>query len=398
MLSAIDPRLMHHGEQVAWITRKIVEQGHLEYRFNMQILFLLSLLHDMGAYRTEETNDILQFEAVNVRNHALYGYLFLKYLSPLKKSAEAIRYHHTPYKMLEQSGSAWSEYAALIFFADRADILLMTGNPDFSKLAPLVPDTLSAEYYTLFSQINAGCSIENAVASGTYLADIDRWTEQLDFTPEEAFQLLEMMIFLLDFHSPATVTHTINTAAFAVSLGKRTGCSRTELNELFTAGLLHDIGKFGIPVEILEFPGKLDRKQTEIMQTHVVKTEKLIRGIVQDKIVDIAVRHHEKLDGTGYPRKLTSSDLTLQQRILAVADILSALTGTRSYKTPFSKEKTLRILESMTASGGLDASVTGAVSGDYDTIMKEIGTGQQELIAISRHIREEFTELSSDPE
>ena len=100
------------------------------------------------------------------------------------------------------------------------------------------------------------------------------------------------------------------------------------------------------------------------MKTHVEKTAAILNGWVSEEICDIALRHHEKLDGSGYPDGLTLQQLTLPQRILAVADIFSALTGERSYKQAYPLERSCRILAEMRDAGQLDPQVVNAVLDD----------------------------------
>lgn len=100
------------------------------------------------------------------------------------------------------------------------------------------------------------------------------------------------------------------------------------------------------------------------MKTHVEKTAVILNGWVSQKICDIALRHHEKLNGTGYPAQLSAEQLTLPQRILAVADIFSALTGERSYKQAYTLERSCRILAEMRDVGQLDAQVVNALTHD----------------------------------
>ncbi len=397
MLAVIDPRLINHGERVAWLTRKIVEAGNLQSRFDMGKLFLLSLMHDIGAYKTEEIDRIFEFELSDVCSHSLYGYLFMKIMTPLGESAEAIRYHHMPYKKIKATGSPMGEYAALIAFADRTDIAMLAAGTDFDKkkLATLVPDRLSPEYYEIFLYSDAHGELEQCIFSGSFLSDIEQWTQKLDFPAEQAFQFLRMMIYLMDFRSPVTVTHTINTSALAVAIGRRMKCSSRELDELFTAALLHDIGKLAVPVNILESSSGLDNGQAAVMRMHVVKTDEMIRGIVDDKLADIAVRHHEKLDGSGYPDHLTGADLTLQQRIMAVADILSALSGNRSYKEAFPKEKTTGIIASMARNGKLDQNITTVTENNYDEIMQEMDRERSPLVAAFGQIEQEYARLAA---
>lgn len=94
----------------------------------------------------------------------------------------------------------------------------------------------------------------------------------------------------------------------------------------------------------------------------------MCRGIVGEKIADIAFRHHEALDGSGYPHGLSGNDLSVQQRVLAVADIFSALSDARTYKTEFSKEQTIEILEAMSRNNKIDREIVSTCKTNYDEI------------------------------
>ena len=98
------------------------------------------------------------------------------------------------------------------------------------------------------------------------------------------------------------------------------------------------------------------------------------------RVRDIALRHHEKLDGSGYPRGLNAESLDMPQRIVAVADIISALTGTRSYKDAFSKEKTVSILEDMAEKGLVDSVIVSMFVENYDTIMGAVRQRSQPIL------------------
>jgi len=134
--------------------------------------------------------------------------------------------------------------------------------------------------------------------------------------------------------------------------------------------LLHDIGKIAIPLSILESPRRLDDKEMRIMKAHVIITEKILEGIVEEGIFKVAVRHHEKLDGTGYPYGVGAENLNMIEQIAAVADILSALRGKRSYKDEMPKEKIISILSGDAEAGKLNKKIVDSVVTRYDDIME----------------------------
>ena len=125
------------------------------------------------------------------------------------------------------------------------------------------------------------------------------------------------------------------------------------------------------------------------MKTHVEHTEELIGGVVSQEICRLSVRHHEKLDGSGYPRALTAEQLTQPQRIVAVADIVSALGTRRSYKEPFPKERTLAIIADMQKSQ-LDYELCQCVIEQYDAIMEQTNTSRNEVINKYLAMQKEF--------
>ncbi|MDY5526272.1 MULTISPECIES: HD-GYP domain-containing protein [Eisenbergiella] len=112
------------------------------------------------------------------------------------------------------------------------------------------------------------------------------------------------------------------------------------------------------------------------MRTHVELTGLILGPDVEEKIRKIAMRHHEKLDDSGYPLGLTAMVLSLEERIVAVADIVSALAGTRSYKEAFSRERIVGIIGKMKEDGLIDGSIVDVMTDNFDDIM-----GKQECVA-----------------
>lgn len=188
------------------------------------------------------------------------------------------------------------------------------------------------------------------------------------------------------------MTHTINTVSLSLNIARRFGLDERTQEDIYLGALLHDVGKIAIPMSILESPGKLSDDEMTIMRTHVAETEALIKDIVPDNICQIAVRHHEKLDGSGYPHGLKADQLSFPQRIVAVADIVSALSNRRSYKEPFPEEKTVAVLRGM-AGRLLDVPICQYVSDNYAAIMESTEPERAAVIAQYRSIMEEYDQL-----
>jgi len=129
-----------------------------------------------------------------------------------------------------------------------------------------------------------------------------------------------------------TYQHCLNVALLSISTGISLGLSEQMLYDLGMAGLLHDIGKMFIPVEILNKPGKLTNEELEIMKTHPTNAVNQLKNLVPYSILAGIESHHEKLDGTGYPYGLTDKNIHYYGKVLAVCDVYDALTSDRSYR------------------------------------------------------------------
>ena len=395
-LNRVDPRLVDHGERVAYLVYKMLQA---EGESTPQVLrdsSLAALFHDVGAYKTEEIDRMAQFETGDTWEHSVYGYLFLRYMSPLKDYAPSILLHHVPYFRLRDLDVRHKKLTGLIHLADRLDVLLQVERRAFPEdfwerarrdecFSPLAID--------LMYRAMKLWDIAGLMDSGAYRTELSELLVKVPFTREEIDVYLRMLVFAIDFRSHHTDTHTITTESASVEIATLLGALPDEIMLVRYGALLHDLGKIAIPVEILEFPGKLSPQAMTVMRTHVEITGNILGDEIDSEIVQIALRHHEKLDGSGYPLGLTGDVLTSAQRIVAVADVLSALHGTRSYKAAFGKEKIRTILGEMKRDNKLCPQVVDLVCGYYDEIMGNVAENCTAVLDMYNHIQEEYEEL-----
>ncbi len=372
MLLKINPILGEECWRTAFITASIARGGFHDGRLNFKNATLLALLHLAGDYRFygEDIQAAENQTEEEKRRNYLYTYYYIRAMTPLEEDAKFALFSDAAYRPNVAEKVYQLEYASLIFAAKRLDILIkLTGgrytDEDFRRIGL---STFNPDYIQRFKAADADHSISYSLLNGTYKAALEKDLLSLSFTAEETRLLSKLMVFIMDCKSTYTVTHTIHTAYYAVILGALMGCTEAEQNELFTGGLLHDLGKMAIPNTILESTGQLSAQEYAVMKTHVEETEWILSGIVPEKLCKLAVRHHEKLDGSGYPRGLTANDLTLQERIISCADIFSALVDERSYKVTLSKDKIVSIFSDMLAKHQLDERVTRRLFERYEQI------------------------------
>lgn len=137
-----------------------------------------------------------------------------------------------------------------------------------------------------------------------------------------------------DYEDKEVYFHSLETCIYSVIVGRSLGYSKDELRKLATGALLHDIGKINIPKEVLFKPGQLDKDEFEIMKKHSFIGGEMLKslGIWDEEVVNIALHHHEKLDGSGYPFGINAMQIGEMTRIVSVADIYDALTTNRVYR------------------------------------------------------------------
>jgi len=147
---------------------------------------------------------------------------------------------------------------------------------------------------------------------------------------------------VLDMRDHATEEHTRRVVELTVALASRMGIPDSDLGHIRRGALMHDIGKMGIPDAVLQKQDVLSDAEKKIMQTHPEKARQLLSQIdYLTPAMDIPYCHHEKWDGTGYPRKLIGDEIPLAARIFAVVDVFDALTSDRPYRKAWTKEEAL---------------------------------------------------------
>lgn len=185
-------------------------------------------------------------------------------------------------------------------------------------------------------------------------------------------------IFLLakaaEYRDPETGAHILRMAHYAQLIGARLGLPDEALEMLLEAAPMHDVGKVGIPDLVLLKPGKLDAAEFAVMKRHSLIGWKILQGhSVGNKMLhmaaQIALTHHEKFDGTGYPNGLVGEAIPLEGRIVAVADVFDALTSTRPYKPAWDLERAAAYLRE---NEGLhfDPACVAAFFGAWDEVLE----------------------------
>ncbi len=214
---------------------------------------------------------------------------------------------------------------------------LSLGALDFIK-KPFVPEVLLIRVrHTIdLIRLQADLSTEVERKTAELLAEHER-NERM------SMQIVKTLASAIDAKDTYTNGHSARVAFYSREIARRAGFTEQELEEIYMMGLLHDVGKIGVPDVIINKPAKLTAEEYDTIKTHPVMGARILKNITEfPKLVTGARWHHERYDGTGYPDGLTGEDIPKEARIIAVADAYDAMTSRRSYRDVLPQDKVRR--------------------------------------------------------
>ncbi len=221
-------------------------------------------------------------------------------------------------------------------------------------------------------------------------AEVAKRTEQLRRAFEQIKAASLDTIYRLsraaEYKDEDTGAHILRMSNYSAAVARQMGQDKVTVEAILYAAPMHDVGKIGIPDRILLKPGKLDPEEWEMMKQHTVIGGRILEGSDADFIKlakVIACTHHERWDGSGYPRGLKGVEIPLAGRIVAIADVFDALMSKRPYKEPFSQEKSFTIIKESRGSH-FDPDVVDAFFAVQDEILsiKERYKDQHESLLV----------------
>lgn len=378
ILNTNNPMLYRHTEKVAYIYMKLL-QAYNYSEEEIISLVTIAILHDIGAYKILSENEtganLYRFDVENPHEHSVYGYLFIRNFGPvqLQKYASVVLYHHFKYRDFDKIDKEYMKESQLLHLADRISIIIDKKEIiDFDKLENLKNTFFNPEYVNLFIKLEQEEKISDNILNGNYYNEVYALLKRAIINNKYLDDVLNMIVSIIDLKSKYTMYHNITVASIAREIAVLSGMDLETVKKIQKAARIHDIGKVLIPVEILEKDGKLTKEEYEIMKQHITKGRKILEGICDNEKIMLATTHHEKLDGSGYPDRLTAEFINKEKRVLIIADIVSALLGRRSYKEEFSKDKIISILNEEVSKNKIDKETVDVFINNYDSITEKV--------------------------
>lgn len=159
-------------------------------------------------------------------------------------------------------------------------------------------------------------------------------------------ELIELLVAVSEIHDPYTINHEKSCGSIAGSIAIGLDMPLFEVAGVIVGGYMHDVGKVAIPTEILTKPGRLTEEEFILVKTHPIYGYRLLSAITLPwDIANIALMHHERLDGSGYPRRLRHVQISLPAQIVAIADVVEAMSSTRPYRAALPPSTIIEHLE-----------------------------------------------------
>jgi putative nucleotidyltransferase with HDIG domain len=227
-----------------------------------------------------------------------------------------------------------------------ADIIVMTGFVEDFDYEKVIESGASDFFQKPINSNELMLRLRRVLKERFLLSERNRADKELKKHIEKLQNAQEQTVAALastaEIRDPYTSGHQKNVAKLACSIAEHMGLSADLIKGLRIAGLLHDIGKISVPAEILSKPGKITKDERNIIKNHCRVGYDILKGIeFQWPVAEIVLQHHERIDGSGYPLEITGEQILLEARILAVADVIEAMSSHRPYRAALGLDEAL---------------------------------------------------------
>jgi len=351
-------------------------------------VFQSSIIHDIGASNWGEKSGLADFEVASPEQHCIKGCSLVSSTQTLSTVDTIIRCHHDNWCGNNSSGLAKNAIpltSRIIHLVDRLDVLIKPGIHILDQRADILK-RLQTDEGTTFDPDLVALLYEISRTESFWLQLVSPWLhESLASLPlwqpsplkiDELIDLSNLFAGVIDHKSPFTHRHSQGVSMVATLLAEHAGLAELDVALITVAALLHDIGKMSVPESILEKPGPLTVSEMNWIKQHTYYTFQILQPLSPSTLIpQWAAYHHEKLNGQGYPFGYGAPGLDTPARIIAIADIFSALYEDRPYRAGLKWEEAIKILNHQVDQGYLDADLCSLLI----TIRKEIDDHWQAL-------------------
>jgi HD-GYP domain-containing protein (c-di-GMP phosphodiesterase class II) len=381
-LDLLTPAFSDHHLRVAYVGARLADELRLEQRAAQDVI-IGGALHDIGAVSPATRFSLPDFASSglildhdgnrqSVHQHGWEGYRLLGDFPPFANAARAICFHHVGWNFGEGNtfqGNAVPLASHILQLADRISVL-PDPKRDILEQATDIRRTILDASGRVFhpQQVEAFEAVASSEAfwldlTSDYKEEIIRahfGDRNVNLSIDELHDLARVFGRMIDYRSPFTATHSSAVAVIAELIAELAGMPLRERKLIGVAGYLHDLGKLAVPSEILDKPGRLTPQEMLVIKQHPYHTHRLLSSVPGlEEVNTFASLHHERIDGTGFPFRVRQ--IPLGARVIAVADVFTALAEKRPYRDSLTIAESVEILDKLVADGAIDGEIVALV-------------------------------------
>ena len=378
-LNLIDPSIENHHQQTAYLAYMIAQAAGYDEALLQQTVST-ALVHDIGFITIEKPKGVAEIER-QAQRFAQIGANLIAEFPNSGEVADIVRYCQSSWRELTglAEGAAEKHHttrvASIVHLADTVSTMLRKDIPILNQVKG-IREAVNGLRGTEFSPEAVDAFLRASENEFVWM-DLRYNPQFLGFfvgemrsvSLDETIVLTRVISRVIDYRSAFTAMHSAGVAASAEAQARLAGMSADECKMMRIAGHMHDIGKLKVPRAILEKPGRLTDEEFNIIKEHPYYTRLNTMNVEGfEKITQWAGFHHEKLNGKGYPFHIGADMLDTGSRIMAVADIFSAITEVRPYRAGMTREQALGVLNDNVRAGGIDGDLVALLGEHYEEI------------------------------
>lgn len=386
--------ISQHQHRTAYIALEIANNAGIKGKM-LENIFMASLLHDIGALSVEEKILLHNNVTENDELHTVRGEILLNRIPWLKNISAIVRNHHRNWKDWDEGlENPVVTASQIIYLSDYVERLINRNSYILHQTDDIVEavrklqngkanEKIVSHFIDISKREDFWLNLVSPRLSSILLHNGPLRDIYVD--PDDILLVSNLYRDLIDFKSAYTATHTTGVAECASKLSELFGFAGTDIMNMKIAGNFHDIGKLLIPNSILEKPGKLTDHEYAIMRCHSYYTFHTLDSIGGlGKITEWAAFHHERLDGSGYPFHYCGDRIDTGARIMAVADIFTALIEDRPYRKGMDRNQIYQIIKAQIPRQ-LDEKAVDLLFDNYNAVYAHV----KEKQSAARHFYDE---------
>ncbi len=394
----LDSRLISHGERVGYILMKMLEETKRYTPQEKHDIFMLGLLHDIGAYKDCEIDSMLSFDTDDSMEHSVFGYLLFKNFSPLSQYADVVLYHHhcnAQYYSVPIS-NYHRDIAKLIYLADRIDIFCVQNmEEDLHAFLEQYSGRIfyPADIHWFWNTQEKHHILEN-MKSSAYQEEIQDYIfQRSNLMPEKTYKYLRMLTFSLDFRSEYTALHTDYAVQLSKNIADALHMPAAACESVKFAALLHNIGKVSLsaPLGSIE---DYDNYLRALYDSPVLDaTRQILSGNIDEKILVLIEESFLLLKCWTYGQPITFSPASAAE-VVALSYLMSNSLSMEMNVSYHHHPRLLAFLREKYRVSNMDRAILNTLEASFDHIIDKTQSACSTAFNVYQKTMEEYRTLS----